>query len=98
MKRHEAINCLREINNSCYNLSPAFVALMDSKRDDQLSIGYQVHIQGVLDQNTRAKILGILSKYDLALNEEPNKIVIYKPKTVTATPKKDGGPAGIRQP
>ncbi len=87
MKRHEAINCLREINNSCYkinnscyNMSPAFVALMNSKRDDQLSIGYQVHIQGVLDHDSRAKILDILKKYGLALSEEPNKIVIYKPK------------------
>jgi hypothetical protein len=80
MKRHEAITCLREINSSCHNMSPAFVAIMDPKRDDQLAIGYQVHIQGVLDQEERTKILFILSKYDLALTEEPTKIIIYKPR------------------
>jgi hypothetical protein len=61
-------------------MCPAYVALVDSKQDDQLSIGYQVHIQGVLDHDTRTKILRIVSKYDLALKEEPSKIIIYKPR------------------
>jgi len=80
MNRHEAITCLKEINTSCCNMAPNFISLVDSKQDDKLSIGYQVHIQGILDHDSRTKIHLIIAKYNLALNEETNKIVIYKPK------------------
>jgi biotin-(acetyl-CoA carboxylase) ligase len=84
MKRHEAVAFLKEITNTCENMSPDSVALFHSM-DDQNSIGYQVHIKTVLDSETKQQIRSIAEKYSLALKEEKGKVVIYKPKVVTKT-------------
>ena len=86
MKRHEAVTCLKEINNSCNQMSPDAVALVDSPLDDQLSTGYQVHIQTVLDTETKSQIQSIAQKRSLAVKEDKGKVVIYQPKpTAEAT-------------
>ena len=43
--QQKAITCLKEINISYSDLSKDIVALVDSNHNDQLSIGYQVHLQ-----------------------------------------------------
>ena len=85
MKRNEAVICLKEINLTCQNMSPDAVALVNSKPNDQTSVGYQVHIQTVLDRETKRQIQGIADKRCLALREEKGKVVIYQPKAVAKT-------------
>jgi hypothetical protein len=85
MKRDEAVTLLREISNSCHNLSPDFVSLIKSKPDDQLSVGYQLHIQLAPDVEVLERISVIASKNCLAISREDGKeIIIYKPKTAQA--------------
>ncbi len=82
MKRHEAVSCLKEIQHTCFSLSPDSVSLVNSKLDDNLSVGYQRHIQAVLDKYTKRQINGVAERLRLEILEEPGKIVIYKPKPV----------------
>jgi hypothetical protein len=84
MKRHEAVTCLREINNSCRQMSPDAIALVNSPTGDQLSTGYQVHIQTILDSETKSQIQSIAQKHSLAMKEEKGKVVIYQPKPPVA--------------
>ena len=83
MNRHEAVTCLREINDTCQNMSPDSVTLFHSKPDDPLSTGYQVHIKAVLDSETKQQVRSITEKHSLALKEEKEKVVIYQPKEIT---------------
>jgi hypothetical protein len=80
MKRHEAVTCLKEITNTCANMSPDAVALYSSKPDDSLSEGYQVHIKTALDDETEQQMRNIAKKHSLTLKEEKGKVIIYKPK------------------
>ncbi len=80
MKRHEAITCLKEINATCRNMSADAVSLVNSKPNDDLSMGYQVHIKTVLDGETKLQIQSIAEKHSLAIKEENGKVVIYRPK------------------
>ena len=84
MNRHEAVAFLKEIINTCENMSPDSVALIHSM-DDQNSTGYQVHIKTVLDSETKQQLRNIAEKHNLVLKEEKGKVIIYKPKVVTKT-------------
>jgi len=86
MKRDEAVACLREINNSCRQMSPDAVTLINSPANDPLSTGYQVHIQTILDKETKIQIQTITQGHHLAVKEEQNKVVIYQPKQTPQTP------------
>jgi hypothetical protein len=85
MKRDEAVTFLKEITNTCTNMSPDSVTLFNSKPDDLDSTGYQVHIKTVLDNETKQRLQNIAEKHSLALKEEEGKLVIYQPKEVTKT-------------
>ncbi len=85
MNRHEAVTYLKEITNTCTNMSPNAVALFDSRPDDPDSTGYQVHIKTILDNETKQRLQNIAEKHSLALREENGKVVIYQPKEVTKT-------------
>jgi hypothetical protein len=82
MKRHEAITCLKEINNTCKNMSPDAVTLVNSQPDNPLSTGYQVHIKTVLDSETRQQVQSIIEKHGLAFKEEKDNVIIYQPKEI----------------
>ncbi len=84
MDRHEAITCLKEIQKACFNMSPDIVELVNSKIDDKLSVGYQLHIQAALDQSAKKQIRAIAEKHQLSIHEEPRKIVIYKSAVATS--------------
>ncbi|MCL2476164.1 hypothetical protein [Candidatus Bathycorpusculum sp.] len=80
MKRDEAVACLKDINNCCRQMSPDAITLINSPANDPLSIGYQVHIQTILDNETKTQIQTITKEHHLAVKEEPHKFVIYQPK------------------
>ncbi|MCL2359285.1 MAG: hypothetical protein LBH74_07480 [Nitrososphaerota archaeon] len=83
MKRNEAVTFLREITKNCNQMSPEAVTLIDSPVNDPLSIGYQVHIKTILDNETKGQIQNLLQERSLAFIEEANKVIIYKPKPAT---------------
>jgi hypothetical protein len=85
MKRNEAITCLKEITNTCTNMSLDSITLFNSKPDDPQSTGYQMHIKTVLDNETKQRLQNIAKKHSLALREEKGKVIIYQPKEVTET-------------
>jgi hypothetical protein len=81
MKRDEAIAVLREISGCCQNLSPDSILLVETQLNDQLSVGYQLHIRMAPDPFTVEQIQAIASKNCLEMNEEKGEgIIIYKPK------------------
>jgi hypothetical protein len=79
MKREEAVTCLKEITAFCTNMSPNAVTLTDSTQSS-LSVGYQVKIKTVLDVETKQQVQEIAKKYNLALKESEEEIIIYRPK------------------
>lgn len=83
MKRDEAVTFLKEISTACSNLSPNSVALVNSEYNDPLSIGFQVHIQTVLDTEDMKRIKNIAANHRLALKGDKEKIIIYQPKAAT---------------
>lgn len=84
MKRDEAIALLREINSGCKNLSPDSIMLVRAQPEDQLSVGYQLHIRMALDSGIVEKIQAIATRKRLGVHEMKGEaIIIYKPKTVT---------------
>jgi hypothetical protein len=85
MNRDEAVVCLKEITNSCIDLSPNAVTLVNSEPDDPLSTGYRVHIKAVMDNYIRQQIRNIVENRSLKLKEENDELVIYQPKIVTET-------------
>ncbi len=60
-------------------MSPDSVTLVNSKPEDG-PIGYQIHLQTVLDRETKNQVQTIAEKHSLALKEENGKVVIYQPK------------------
>ncbi len=85
MKREEAITFLKEITSTCGFMTPDSVDLFRSRTDDQNAVGYQVHIKTVLDAETKRQVRNIAEKYSLALKEEEDEVVIYRPKEATKT-------------
>jgi hypothetical protein len=81
MKREEAVMLLKEISGCCQNLSPDSVMLVKAQLDNQLSVGFQLHIRMALEPVTVAQIQGIASRNHLSVYEEKGEaIIIYKPK------------------
>lgn len=88
MKREEAISVLREISGSCQSLSPDSVFLVKAQLNDELSVGYQLHIRMALDVLAVEQIQAIASRNCLAVYEEKGEgIIIYKPKAEQVNPR-----------
>jgi hypothetical protein len=85
MDRHETVTCLKEIIAVCTNMSPDSITLSNSKSDDPLSTGIQVHIKTFLDNQTEQQVQNIAKKHNLASKRENGKIIIYKPKGTSKT-------------
>lgn len=60
--------------------SDSFV-LMEPNPKDALSIGYRIRIKTVLENECRQKLRELTKKYNLAVIEEQNQIIVYKPKS-----------------
>jgi hypothetical protein len=54
---------------------------LEPNPEDTLSTGYKIRIKTIIDNDCRQQIKGITKKYDLAVIEEQNQIVVYKPKS-----------------
>jgi hypothetical protein len=65
---------------SCNELAPNLVSLVNSSRDNKLSVGYQVHIQEAIDKATENQIRQIANVHNFVLLKEKGRIIIYKAK------------------
>ncbi|HSQ48584.1 MAG TPA: hypothetical protein VLL96_02750 [Candidatus Deferrimicrobiaceae bacterium] len=79
MDKQEASKFLKTLLIECKMDSNSYV-LLEPDAKDALSTGYKVRIQKIMDNECRQQIKRITKKYNLAVKEEQNQIVVYKPK------------------
>jgi hypothetical protein len=80
MNKQEASSFLKELLAECKLDSNSFI-LMEPNPKDSLSTGYKIRIKTVLENECRQRLREITKKYDLAVIEEQNQIIVYKPKS-----------------
>jgi hypothetical protein len=80
MNKQEAGTFLKSLLTECRLDSNSFI-LLEPSPEDTLSTGYKIRIKTVIDNECRELIKGITKKYDLAVVEEQNQILVYKPKS-----------------
>ena len=79
MNKKEASEFLKELLTECKLDSNSF-DLMAPIPGDALSAGYKIRIKAILEKDSRDKLKVITKKFDLAVIEEDNQIIVYKPK------------------
>jgi hypothetical protein len=80
MNKQEASSLLKELLAECELDSDSFI-LVEPNPKDNLSIGYKIQIKTILDNECRQRLREITKKHDLAVIEEQNQIIVYKPKS-----------------
>ena len=80
MNKQEASTFLKSLLTECKLDSNSFI-LLEPNPADTLSTGYKIRIKTILDNDCRQLIKGITKKHDLAVVEEQNQIIVYKPKS-----------------
>ncbi len=80
MNKQEASSFLKELLAECRLDSNSFI-LVEPNPKDSLSTGYKIRIKTVLENECRQRLREITKKYDLAVIEEQNQIIVYKPKS-----------------
>ena len=76
MDRSEAVNYLKELLRNCTNMSPEAVSFEQPTGYQ----GYAVRIKGALYETDKETVRNIAKKYCLAVKEEKDQILIFKPK------------------
>ncbi len=91
MERQEAVTVVKELIDSCVGLDGHSFEL--APPNIGTSVGYQIIIRTALDDQTKACVRAIVQKHSLAyqtgsmwktrrsLSQEPDTLIIYKPKT-----------------
>ena len=80
MDRKEASSCLKELLAKCDLASDSFM-LIEPKPSDTLSKGYKICIMASMSNACREQVKTITKKHDLAVIEDQNQIIAYKPKS-----------------
>ena len=81
MKKDHAIDCLKEILENCRSVNPDYFTLMyEAKPDDPFATGYVIHIKAFMDSVCKQEVKKIVEKNGLAMSEEKDSLVIFKPK------------------
>jgi hypothetical protein len=78
LDRSEAIVFLKELLSLCNNLSPESVSF--GTPIDSNSIGYRIHIKGTICESDKQSVRDVAQKHSLSVQEDPDGVVIYKPK------------------
>ena len=94
MKREQAISVLKELLDNCVGLDGNCLELQPPIAVSSTGLGYQIVIKGTLDEQTRQKMMALLSVHGLAyqigsiwktkhsLNKsEPDTFIIYQSQT-----------------
>ena len=80
MNKKEAASYLKEVLTKC-NLSSDSFVLVEPKPDDALSKGYKIRVTASMSNACRQEVKTITKKHGLAVIDEQNQIIIYKPKS-----------------
>jgi len=80
MDRKEASSCLKELLAKCDLASDSFM-LIEPNRSDTISKGYKIRIMASMSNACREQVKTITKKHDLAVIEDQNQIIAYKPKS-----------------
>jgi hypothetical protein len=80
MDKQEAAIYLKELLAKC-NLSSDSFILVEPNPNDTLSKGYKIRIIASMNNACREQTKIITKKHDLAVIEEQNQIIVYKPKS-----------------
>jgi hypothetical protein len=80
MNKKEASTYLKEFLVKCKLDSDSFIFLEPNPKDT-LSTGYKIRITTTINNECRQQIREITKENNLAVIEEQNQIVIYKPKS-----------------
>ncbi len=78
MNRIEAVNYLKEVLIRCQELSPSSVCFENYK--DTQTENYRVYIKGTIYESDREKLRALAKEHNLAMQENENEVVVYKPK------------------
>lgn len=78
MNRSEAIIYLKELLSQCNDLSPECFSF--ETPTDSNSIGYRVQIKGKIGASDKQSVKEVAKKHDLSVQEDPDGVIIYKPK------------------
>ncbi len=80
MNKQEASGLLKMLLTECKLDSNSFI-LLEPNPQDSLSTGYKIRIKTIMDNDCRQQVKGITKRHDLAVVEEQNQIIVYKPKS-----------------
>ncbi len=79
MERSEALNLLKQVSAACKDLDGTSVSLVNPEVQGSASTGYMIHITNPVDAQEIECLKAILEKNSLAMKNEANTILIYKP-------------------
>ena len=79
MNKKEARTFEKKVLTEC-KIDPNSSTLIEPNSGDTLSTGYKVQIKAVMQNECRLRLKEITKKNNLAVKEEDNQIIIYKPK------------------
>ncbi len=80
MNKQEAASYLKEFLTKCNLGSDSFI-LEEPNPKDTLSKGYTIRILSSMNSACRKQVKIITKKHDLAVIEEQNQMIVYKPKS-----------------
>jgi len=80
MDKQEATSCLKELLAKC-NLSSDSFILVEPNPNDALSKGYKIRIIASMNNICREQVKKITKEHDVAVIEEQNQMIVYKPKS-----------------
>jgi hypothetical protein len=78
MERTEAMSYLKEILSTCSEMSPNSVSFEQTGNGEKSSI-FKLHIKGKMQDTDKEKVKNIAEKHSLAVQEEHDEVVVYKP-------------------
>ncbi len=79
MEREEAIIAIKEIFDRCPHIEGKSLKLMAPDADSVLSKGCQIHIETAKDTTLDNCLATISQRLNLAVHNEGNFLIIYKP-------------------
>jgi len=82
MKLNEVIDLLKEITEKCPRLDGNDFLIAPSKLPHSSVDGYQVHITGKFEDETRTCLNSIAIKRKLAIRMETDSVMIYNKKNL----------------
>jgi hypothetical protein len=76
-QRNEAVTYLKELLTVCNEMSLDSVSFEKSKSNDPTC--YTVHIKGAIQDSDKQAVKEVAKKHSLAVKENLNRVVVYKP-------------------